>query len=118
MQGRLRRIAVEEPAVQHEQQDAPAAHRRAQDGYQPHWHPLLAAVEVSPGEWHMVSPSGERYAVIRALEIGGERGYRVVTGEAGTRTLVGYFRTLRAATMRAHRRWLDGHARAGGVNGG
>jgi hypothetical protein len=104
--------------MQHAQRDAAAAYRRAQDGFQRDWHPLLAAVEVSPGEWHMLSPSGERYAVILALEIGGERGYRAVTGEQSGRRLIGYFRSLRSATMQAHRRWLDGHARAGGVNGG
>jgi hypothetical protein len=104
--------------MQHEVGDAHAAVRRAREGFLRDWHPILAAVEVSPGEWHMLSPSGERYAVIRALVIGGEPGYRAVTGEETDRRLIGYFRSLRAATMQAHRRWLDGHARAGGVNGG
>jgi hypothetical protein len=104
--------------VKHESKDAPAAFRRAQDGFLRDWHPLLAAVEVRAGEWHMLSPAGERYAVIVALEIGGERGYRVVTGEEHSRRLIGYYRSLRAAAMQAHRRWLDAHARAGGVNGG
>lgn len=103
--------------MQHDRRDAVAARDRALESYVREWHPVLCAWEAEPGEWHMVSPAGERYAIIRMLELGGERGYRAVTGEQRDRTLIGYYRTLRAAAWAAHRRWLDGHARAGGVNG-
>jgi len=43
------------------------------------WHPLLAAHEYTAGEWVMVDPSARPYAVIKALRIGDEAGYRVVT---------------------------------------
>ena len=35
----------------------------------------------SPGTWWMVTQFGDRYAIILLLEIGGERGYRAVTGD-------------------------------------
>jgi hypothetical protein len=95
--------------VQHSQQDAVDARARAQRSYLRDWHPILAAVEVAPGEWIMTGDLGRRYAVIRLLEIGGERGYRAVTwAERGAdRELIGYYRTLRAATGAAHRQWLS-----------
>ena len=69
------------------------------------WHPILAAVEIAAGEWWMPDPLGAPYAVVRLLEIQGERGYRVVTyaAENGDRKLIGYFGNLRAATMGANR---------------
>lgn len=103
--------------MQHDRRDAVDARTRALEQYVREWHPVLCAVEVSVGEWHMYSPGGERYAIVRTLEVGGEQGYRAVTGEDAERRLIGYFRTLRAATRAAHRRWIDAHARAGGVNG-
>ena len=106
-------------AMQHHERDGVAAVLRARAGYRTGWHPLNAAVEVEPGTWWMVAQYGERYAIIVLLEIGGERGYRAVTGEAdsGARELIGYFRTLRAAAERAHKRWLAAQARPGGING-
>lgn len=76
-----------------------------------HWHPILSAHEYAPGEWLMVDPSAKPYAVVRALEIGGERGYRVVTWaeRSEDRRLVGYWRTLRAACAAAHRHYLAQH---------
>ncbi|CAN5116348.1 hypothetical protein BH11ACT3_BH11ACT3_14210 [soil metagenome] len=83
------------------------------------WHPLFAAVEVMPGEWHMVASTGETYGVIVLLEIGGERGYRAVTWAevSSDRRLIGYYRTLRAAVEKTHRRWLSQHGNSGGING-
>ena len=103
--------------MQHDRRDAYAARGRALEGYVRDWHPVLGALEVEPGVWHMVSPAGDRYAVIRMLEVGGERGYRAVTGEDAERRLIGYYRTLRAAARASHLRWLDAHARPGGING-
>lgn len=75
------------------------------------WHPILAAHEYSPGEWIMVDPSAKPYAVIRALELGGERGYRAVTWaeRSEERQLIGYWQTLRAACVGAHRAHLATH---------
>jgi hypothetical protein len=106
-------------AMQHHERDGVAAVARARSTYRSGWHPLNAAIEVEPGEWWLVAQYGDRYAIIRLLEIGGERGYRAVTGEAESsqRRLIGYFRTLRAATERAHKHWLSRQARPGGING-
>ena len=102
-------------AVNGDPQDGIDAGQRARSEYHPDWHPVLLAEEVRPGEWLMVSQYGTRYAVILLLQIGGERGYRAVTwAEASTgRTLIGYYRTLRAACFAAHRRWLEQLGRPG-----
>lgn len=71
------------------------------------WHPLLAAVEVEVGVWHLNSQRGP-YAVVRLLTIGGERGYRVTTYRE-PRQLVGYFTTLRAACEAGHRAHVRSH---------
>ena len=107
-------------AMQHHERDGVAAVSRALSTYRTGWHPLNSAIEIEPGEWWLVAQYGNRYAIIRLLEIGGEKGYRVVTGEddPASRTLVGYYRSLRAATERAHARWLANQARPGGINGG
>jgi hypothetical protein len=105
--------------MQHHERDGVAAVARARGTYRSGWHPLNSAVEIEAGEWWMTAQYGDRYAIIRMLEIGGERGYRVVTGEAdpGDRRLIGYFRTLRAAAERGHMAWLASQARPGGING-
>lgn len=79
-----------------------------------HWHPILAAHEYAPGEWIMVDPSAKPYAVVRALEVAGERGYRAVTWaeRSEDRQLIGYWRTLRAACEGAHRFHLSSHGPA------
>lgn len=104
-------------AMQHHERDGVAAVARALSTYRNGWHPMNAAIEVEPGEWWLVAQYGDRYAIIRLIEIGGERGYRAVTGETEGRRLIGYFRTLRAATERAHKHWLASQARPGGING-
>lgn len=72
-----------------------------------HWHPILAAVEVEPGQWELVAQTGS-YAVVRLLTIGGVLGYRVVT-YTEPRQIVGYFTTLRAACAAAHGAFLRRH---------
>lgn len=101
--------------MRHSEQDAHDARRRAGSGYAPGWHPVLAAVEVDVGVWHMTAPNGRVYAIVRMLELGGERGYRAVTWaeRSQDRRLIGYRRTLRAATEAAHRAYLDAHGPAG-----
>jgi hypothetical protein len=105
--------------MQHHERDGVAAVSRALSTYRTGWHPMNSAVEVEPGEWWLVAQYGDRYAIVRLLEIGGERGYRVVTGEASPadRVLIGYFRSLRAATERGHKHWLARQSRPGGING-
>ena len=89
-------------------QDERDARARARSSYARDWHPVLAAVEVEPGVWLMTAQYGVRYAIIRLLEIGGERGYRVTTyaDQPTERALVGYYRTLRAAAAAGHMRYL------------
>ena len=96
----------------HQVQDGVDARVRAATHYREGWHPLLAAVEVRPGEWLMVSQGELRYAVIVLLELGGERGYRAVTWaeRSEDRRLIGYYRTLRAAAMAAHLVFVRSHA--------
>jgi hypothetical protein len=68
------------------------------------WHPLLNAIEVAAGEWWMPDPTDEPYAVVRLVEVNGERGYRVVTyaPESADRQLIGYYGNLRAAARGAN----------------
>jgi hypothetical protein len=68
------------------------------------WHPILGADEIEPGVWHMPDPLGRAYAVVQLVEVHGERGYRVVTyaPTSADRTLIGYFRSLSAATVGAN----------------
>ena len=96
--------------MQHKQQDAADAVARARRSYLQDWHPILAAVEVAPGEWVMTGDINRKYGVIRLLEIAGERGYRAVTWaeRSEDRQLIGYFRSLRAAAGATHRQWLSG----------
>lgn len=71
------------------------------------WHPILAAVEHEPGVWILTSQRGA-YAVVRLIEIAGERGYRATTFEQ-PRQLIGYRRTLHSACEIAHSAWIRQH---------
>lgn len=106
--------------MRHSQQDAIDAQVRYRSNFDPAWHPVLSAHEVEVGVWHMMSERGRCYGIVRIVVLGGERGYRAVTWaeRSADRRLIGYYRTLRAAAMAAHRRFLDGHAGKGGPNGG
>jgi hypothetical protein len=68
------------------------------------WHPILSAIEVVPGEWFMLDGLERPYAVVRLLEVHGERGYRVVSYApvSSDRRLIGYYGNLRAATKAAN----------------
>lgn len=72
------------------------------------WHPILGAQDYAPGEWRLVEPRARPYAIVHALEIAGERGYRA-TSYAQPRELVGYFTNLRAACSAAHRKHIRAH---------
>jgi hypothetical protein len=106
-------------ALNGDPQDGIDAAGRARSGYSRDWHPILAATEQRPGEWWLTTQYGDPYAIIRLLRVGSEQGYRAVTWahRSEDRTLIGYFRTLKAATFWAHRHWLRTLARPGGVNG-
>jgi hypothetical protein len=97
--------------LKHDIRDGDAAASRARGSFESGWHPILAAREVEPGLWYMVAQYERCYGVIRMLVIGGENGYRAVTWEAdpGDRELIGYFRSLRAATEAAHSRYVRNH---------
>lgn len=97
--------------MRHDSRDGDAAADRARASYAVAWHPLLAAREVEPGLWYMVAQYERCYAIIRMLAIGDENGYRAVTWEADPqqRVLVGYFRSLRAATEAAHAHYIRNH---------
>ncbi|THG33497.1 hypothetical protein [Naasia lichenicola] len=83
------------------------------------WHPILSATEVEPWQWHLLDSGSRPYAIIVALEIKGERGYRAVTWaqHSSERELLGYYRSLKAAVEGAHRSYIAAHARQGPVNG-
>ncbi|WP_166880031.1 hypothetical protein [Salinibacterium sp. ZJ450] len=101
-------------AMQHSRQDAIDARARASKSPTPNWHPILAAVEIRPGLWHMVDQYNQPYAVVLFLELGGEQGYRAVhVSRDGHRNLVGYYRTLRAACEAAHGVYVRAHGPAG-----
>lgn len=120
LQSVLRGRALGEGAgVRHKVQDAFDAADRARRGFDAGWHPILAAVEVEAGVWHMVAQYDRVYAVVRMLELGGERGYRAVTWapESRDRELIGYYRTLRAACAAAHERFVRSHGSLGPING-
>jgi hypothetical protein len=99
-------------------QDGIDARVRAARTFNPHWHPILAAREVTPGHWVMVDTMGFPYGLVRFVRRGGEVGYRVDRWSEGDQTnneLIGYFTNLRAATMAAHKRFIDQHASEHGV---
>jgi len=97
--------------VRHQLQDAYDARRRAESGTRTGWHPILAADEVEPGVWLLRAWDGTPYAIVRALELGGERGYRATTWaeRSEDRRLIGYWKTLRRACEFAHARFLRRH---------
>jgi len=108
-------------AMQHAVVDGTAAAERARSGHVSGWHPILAAVESEPGTWFMVDEGRNRcYGVIRLLRIRGEAGYRAVTWaeRSEDRELIGYYRSLRAASSAAHNRLLSTYGNPGPPNGG
>jgi hypothetical protein len=51
------------------------------------------------GTWAMVGPLDEPYALIALVRRGGELGYRVTNAHG---SVIGYYRTLMAASKAAH----------------
>lgn len=70
------------------------------------WHPIMAAQEVEPGRWVMIDTLGEPYGRVRFVRRGEEVGYRA---DDAAGNLIGYYRTLRAATSAVHRRFISTH---------
>lgn len=67
------------------------------------WHPMLSAVEVTPGHWHMLDQYERVYGDVQLVKRGGEVGYRGLD-EGGK--VVGYYTTFRAATKGVHEAFL------------
>lgn len=72
------------------------------------WHPILSALEIQPGHWQMLDGLDQPHALIEFVKRGPEVGYKAVTWAPGAadRQLIGYYRTLRAATKAAHMRYV------------
>jgi hypothetical protein len=73
------------------------------------WHPILAAVEVEPGDWRMVAQYDDCYGAIRFLAR--ERRYQATTWaeQPEGRKLVGYFITLKASVEATHHLFVRSH---------
>lgn len=76
----------------------------------------MAANEYEPGRWVMLDFYDQPYALVVFVRRGDEVGYRADTWTqvSAERELIGYFRSLRAATAASHQRYLstrsDAHA--------
>jgi hypothetical protein len=68
------------------------------------WHPILNALESRVGTWTMIGPLEQPYAVITIVRRGDDLGYRATTFERDDNptTVIGYYRTLMAASRGAH----------------
>lgn len=99
--------------MRHTRQDAVDTVKRRAAMTPVSWHPILAAVETQPGHWYMVDATNKCYGIVRFLTIDGQSGYRVVTWaeHSDDRRLIGYFTSLRAATVAAHNRYLRSQGR-------
>jgi hypothetical protein len=75
----------------------------------PVWHPILAALEIEPGHWALIDPLGIRYGDVQLVRRGPEIGYR---GRDEALELVGYYRTLKAATKAVHMVYVRKHSGA------
>lgn len=75
------------------------------------WHPILAAREVGPGRWYMISELDHPYGLIVLVRRGDERGYRADRTEkdGAVTERVGYYRSLKAATWHVHAAFLRSH---------
>jgi hypothetical protein len=73
------------------------------------WHPILAAVELTPGHWQMVDQLEQIYSDIQIVKRGDELGYRADWIQGDHRETVGYYRTLRASTWAVHSAYLRSH---------
>jgi len=96
-------------AMSHSVQDGIDAARRARTRDTAKWHPLLAAHEDTPGHWWMIDDLDAPYGEIRMVRRGGEVGYRADFVRGDHRAVVGYYRTLRAATWNVHAKFLRAH---------
>jgi hypothetical protein len=85
----------------------------------PDWHPIMQAREYEPGHWVMFDARDQPAALIRFVRRGDELGYRVVSWaqDSADRELIGYYRTLRAATMAAHQHIITAPVPRGAING-
>lgn len=75
------------------------------------WHPILAAVETSPGRWLMRDPDGRDYGAIELRRIGPDT-LRYRAEHRGE--LIGWAATLRTACERVHAAYIAAHGPGGG----
>jgi hypothetical protein len=73
------------------------------------WHPILAAVELTPGHWQMVDQLGDIYGDIQIVRRGGELGYRADWIKDDHRETVGYYLSLKTSTWHVHAAYLRSH---------
>ncbi|GAA1768353.1 hypothetical protein [Agromyces humatus] len=74
--------------------------------FRPRWHPFLGTDERTPGVWTLADTNGRAYGVVRIVRVGAEVGY--VAEFAGS--IVGRYRTLRAALEATHQAFIQSHA--------
>jgi hypothetical protein len=79
------------------------------------WHPILVAVELSPGHWEMRAQYGMKYGDVRIVKRGDDVGYRAIVLPVGSDRpfVVGYYRTLKAAVTAVRGRWTASHGPGG-----
>ena len=74
------------------------------------WHPILAAVEIEPGRWELRGYGDRLYGEIRFVRRGPELGYRAeFVDRDGGRRDPRYWRSLSAACVDVHRRFVADH---------
>jgi hypothetical protein len=83
------------------------------------WHPILTARETEPGRWWMIDGLDHPYGHVRFVKRGEQVGYRAdrCDQHGAALELVGYFRSLRAATWEVHSAFLRSHGALGAPNG-
>lgn len=84
----------------------------------PDWHPMLAAVEVSPGRWHMVEPAGRVYGVIELRRTADGLRYRAAHRSDEGDVALGWSTSLRHTCERVHRAYLTAMSPASAPNEG
>lgn len=69
------------------------------------WHPILSLREYAPLCWVLLVVDDRVWALVDAVRIGDERGYRVI--RESDRALIGHYRNLKAAAEHAHQDYLS-----------
>jgi hypothetical protein len=80
------------------------------------WHPILAAVEITPAHWEMRDQYGNKYGDICLVRRRGMLGYRAMVLRPGSTVVieVDFANTLLDAVKVVHAVWVRNHGVAGG----